>query len=93
MKNKKSKSLVLDNIMTEVDEQLSAIPTNDFDGSPIEESLQMDMLVDGITAIHFVDGIGRRHYPFNKTIATILVEDELECRQLEPTKEDIKNEK
>jgi hypothetical protein len=63
MKNKKSKSLVLDNIMTEVDEQLSAIPTNDFDGSPIEESLQMDMLVDGITAIHFVDGIGRRHYP------------------------------
>lgn len=93
MKNKKSKSLVLDNIMTEVDEQLSAIPTNDFDGSPIEESLQMDMLVDGITAIHFVDGIGRRHYPFNKTIATILVEDELECRQLEPTEEDIKNEK
>jgi hypothetical protein len=88
MKNKKSKSLILDNIMTEVDEQLSLVPTNDFDGSPIEDSLHMDMLVDGITAIHFVDGIGRKHYPFDKTVATILVEDELECRQLEPTEED-----
>ena len=67
MKNKKSKSLILDNIMTEVDEQLAAVPTADFDGSPIEDSLHMDMLVDGIAAIHFVDGIGRKHYPFNKT--------------------------
>jgi hypothetical protein len=89
MKNKKSKSLILDNIMTEVDEQLGAVPTADFDGSPIEDSLHMDMLVDGISAIHFVDGIGRKHYPFNKTVATILVEDELECRNLEPTLEDI----
>jgi|TARA_R100001480_G_scaffold153210_1_gene156050 hypothetical protein len=89
MKNKKSKSLILDNIMTEVDEQLSLVPTYDFDGSPIEDSLHMDMLVDGIAAIHFVDGIGRKHYPFNKTVATILVEDELECRNLEPTLEDI----
>lgn len=88
MKNKKSKSLILDNIMTEVDEQLSRVPTNDFDGSPIEDSLHMDMLIDGISAIHFVDGIGRKHYPFNKTIATILVEDELDCRKQEPTMED-----
>ena len=79
MKNKKSKSLILDNIMTEVDEQLSRVPTNDFDGSPIEDSLHMDMLIDGI---------GRKHYPFNKTIATILVEDELDCRKQEPTMED-----
>ena len=89
MKNKKSKSLIFDNITEELDKQLAAIPTNDFDGSPIEDSLQMDMLVDGISAIHFVDGINRKHYPFNKTIATILVEDELECRNLEPTSEDI----
>ena len=61
MKKQKSKSLVLDNIMSQVDEQ-------------------------------FVDGIGRKHYPFNKTIATILVEDELECRLQEPTPED-KNDK
>lgn len=89
MKNKKSKSLVFDNIIEEVDKQLAAIPTNDFDGSPIEESLQMDMLVDGISGIHFIDAINRKHYPFNKTIATILVEDELECRSQEPTEEDI----
>jgi hypothetical protein len=88
MQKRKSKSLVLDSIMTEVDEQLSLLPTNDFDGSPIQDSLHMDMYVDAIANTHFVDGIGRKHYPFNKTIATILVEDELECRNLEPTQED-----
>ena len=88
MQKRKSKSLVLDSIMTEVDEQLSLLPTNDFDGSPIQESLHMDMYVEAIANTHLVDGIGRKHYPFNKTIATILVEDELECRNLEPTQED-----
>jgi hypothetical protein len=88
MKNKKSKSLVLDSIITEVDEQLGLIPSHDFDGSPIEDSLHMDMYVDAIADIHFIDNIGRKHYPFNKTIATYLVEDELECRLNEPTEED-----
>ena len=72
MKKLKSKSLILDNIINEVDEQLSAVPTNYFDGTPIEDSLEMDMLVDGISSIHFVDGIGRKHYPFNKTVATMM---------------------
>ena len=49
----------------------------------------MDMYVDSISAIHFVDGLGRKHYPFNKTIATYLIEDEIQCRNLEPTSEDI----
>tara|TARA_R100001015_G_C4603640_1_gene158608 strand:+ start:575 stop:865 length:291 start_codon:yes stop_codon:yes gene_type:complete len=89
MKNKKSKSLILDNIITEVDEQLGLIPSHDFDGSPIEDSLHMDMYVDSITGIHFIDSLGRKHYPFNKTVATYLVEDELECRLNEPTMEDI----
>lgn len=74
--------------MAEVDEQLSLIPSNDFDGSPIEDSLHMDMYVDSIAGIHFTDGIGRKHYPFNKTIATILIEDELKGRYEEPTEED-----
>ena len=78
--------------MTEVDEQLALLPSNDFDGSPIEDSLHMDMYIDAIADVHFVDGIGRKHYPFNKTIATILVEDELECRLNKPTEED-KNDK
>ena len=43
MKKLKSKSLILDNIIDEVDEQLSAVPTNYFDGTPIEDSLEMDM--------------------------------------------------
>ena len=88
MKKQKSKSLKLDNIISEVDEQLSLIPSHDFDGSPIEDSLHMDMYVDAISEIHFTDGLGRKHYPFNKTIATYLVEDELDCRKNEPTEED-----
>ena len=92
MKKQKSKSLVLDNIMSQVDEQLSLIPSNDFDGSPIQDSLHLDMYIDSVSATHFVDGIGRKHYPFNKTIATILVEDELKCRRTKPTEED-KNDK
>ena len=41
MKKQKSKSLVLDNIMSQVDEQLSLIPSNDFDGGPIQDSLHL----------------------------------------------------
>lgn len=89
MKTIKSKSLILDNIITEVDEQLSLIPSHDWDGSPIEDSLHMDMYVDAIAGVHFIDGLGRKHYPFNKTMATILVEDELEGRNNQPTEEDI----
>ena len=88
MKNKKSKSQVFDSIMTQVDEQLGLIPSHDFDGSPIEDSLHMDMYVDSIAEIHFIDKINRKHYQFTKTVATYLVEDELECRLNEPTEED-----
>lgn len=88
MKNKKSKSLILDSIITEVDEQLGLIPSHDFDGSPIEDSLHMDMYVDAIANIHFIDKLDRKHYPFSKTVATYLVEDELECRLNKPTEED-----
>lgn len=88
MKNKKSKSLIFDNIIEQVDEQLGLIPTHDFDGSPINDSMHMDMYIDSVADIHFIDGINRKHYPFNKTVATILVEDELECRNQEPTEED-----
>ena len=89
MKTIKSKSLILNNIITEVDEQLSLMPSHDWDGSPIEDSLHMDMYVDAIAAVHFLDGLGRKHYPFNKTVATYLVEDELENRKNQPTEEDI----
>ena len=85
----KSKSPILNNIMTELDEQLAAIPSHDFDGTPIEDSLSLDMYIDGIANVNFVDDIKRRHYPISKTIATILVFDEIEERKNEPTKEDM----
>jgi hypothetical protein len=85
----KSKSLILKDIISDLDEQLAAIPSHDFDGAPIEDSMQFDTYIDGIANINFVDKIGRRHYPIDKTIATILVFDELEERKNQPTKEDI----
>ena len=87
----KSKSLILKDIISDLDQQLAAIPSHDFDGSPIEDSLQFDTYVDGIANVNFVDNIGRRHYPIDKTIATILVFDEIEERKNQPTKEDINN--
>ena len=48
--------------------------------------MHFDMYVDEIADVNFTDGLNRKHYPFDKTMATILLEDELECRQL--TKED-----
>lgn len=85
----KSKSLLFESIIDETDKQLAAIPTNEPDGSPTAQSLNLDMYIDSIANISFTDGINRKHYPFEKTIATILVEDELESRNLEPTMEDI----
>jgi|TARA_B100001939_G_scaffold298265_1_gene273194 hypothetical protein len=83
-----SKSLILENLINEIDTQLAAIPSHDHDGSPIEDSMSLDMYIDGVANINFVDGIGRKHYPINKTVATILVEDELKERQNQPTEED-----
>jgi len=86
MQKQKSKSQILETIFEQVDEQLALIPDSDWDGSIIQDSMHFDMYVDTIADVHFTDGLNRKHYPFNKTMATILLEDELECRQL--TKED-----
>jgi len=75
--------------MSEIDEQLASIPLHEADGTPIEDSMHLDMYIDGVANISFTDDIKRRHYPINKTIATILVFDEIEERKNEPTKEDI----
>ncbi len=86
----KSKSTLLENIITDLDEQLAAIPTHDFDGTPIEDSLHMDMLIDGVANISFSEDNGfRKHYPINRTIATLLVENELYERNNQPNEEDL----
>ena len=87
MQKQKSKSQILETIFAEVDEQLSLIH-NFLIGMALqyEDSMHFDMYVDTIADVHFTDGLNRKHYPFDKTMATILLEDELECRQL--TKEE-----
>jgi len=89
MKKQKSKSLILNQIITEADEKLAAIPDFDATGTPVEFTTDYDMYIDSIANIKFIEGENHIHYPFDKTIATLLVEDELEQRNNEPTKEDI----
>ena len=80
----KSNSSILNNIMTTVDEQLATIPSSEADGTPIEDSMNFEMYIDGITNISFKDKVGRQHHPFTKTVASILVFDELEERNNKP---------
>jgi hypothetical protein len=89
MKKQKSKSLILNQMMSDTDEKLAAIPEFDASGTPIEFTTDYDMYIDGIANIKFIEGDNHIHYPFDKTIATLLVEDELEQRNNEPTMEDI----
>ena len=86
----KPKSLILNNILSEASQQLGALPSCEADGTPIEDSIHFDMYVDGIANIYFQDALGKKHYPFNKTIALVLVEDELHQRKNQPTEEDKK---
>jgi hypothetical protein len=85
----KSKSPILKSIISEIDEQLASIPLHEADGTPIEDSMHLDMYIDGVANINFKDEINRKHYPVDKTLATILVFDEIETRKNEPTKEDM----
>jgi len=85
----KSKSPILKSIMSDIDEQLASIPLYEADGTPIEDSMHLDMYIDGVANISFTDDINRKHYPVDKTLATILVFDEIETRKNEPTKEDM----
>ena len=79
--------------MTTADEQLATIPSAEADGTPIEDSLNFEMYIDSVTNISFKDKAGKQHYPFTKTVATRLVEDELDERNNQPTEEDKLNDK
>jgi len=85
----KSKSLILKDIISQTDKQLAAIPEFDASGTPIEFTTEYDMYIDSVANIKFNEGENHIHYPFDKTIATLLVEDELQERKEEPTMEDI----
>lgn len=77
----KSKSSVLQNIISEVDQQLSAIPAHDWDGCPSQDSLEFDTWVDAIKDITVTDESGKVHKPFKECIAQILVHDEITNKQ------------
>ena len=51
----KSKSSLFHTIIERVDQQLASIPLNDAEGTPLEDSTDFDMHVDGIKEIKITD--------------------------------------
>ena len=77
----KSKSSLFNNIISQADDQLASIPLTDYHGTPLEDSLDFDMHVDGIKMIKVKDGEGHTLQPFSTLVATKLVYDELTERR------------
>ena len=77
----KSKSSLFHTIIERVDQQLASIPLTDAQGTPLEDSTDFDMYVDGIKGMKLTNAVGTVVYPFSTTIATQLVYDELAERR------------
>ena len=73
----KSKSSLFHTIIERVDQQLASIPLTDPQGTPLEDSTDFDMHVDGIKGLKLTNPIGVVIHPFSTSIATQLVFDEL----------------
>tara|TARA_R110000824_G_scaffold232752_1_gene420889 strand:+ start:1343 stop:1615 length:273 start_codon:yes stop_codon:yes gene_type:complete len=73
----KSKSSLFHTIIGKVDQQLASIPLHDSQGTPLEDSTDFDMHVDGIKGLKLTNPVGKIVHPFSTTIATELVYDEL----------------
>ena len=73
----KSKSSLFHTIIEKVDQQLASIPLHDSQGTPLEDSTDFDMHVDGIKGLKLTNPIGVVIHPFSTSIATQLVFDEL----------------
>ena len=79
--NLKSKSTLFHTIIKRVDQQLATIPLNDVEGSPMEDSTDLDMHIDAIKEMKLTNGKGDIIHPFSTAVATQLVYDELAERR------------
>ena len=77
----KSKSSLFNTIIEKVDQQLASIPLTDSQGTPLEDSTDFDMHVDGIKEMKLTNATGTIVHPFSTAIATQLVYDELAERR------------
>ena len=70
----KSKSSLWHNIIEQVDEQLSKIPSHDVDGTPLEDSLRFDDYKDSLKELKIKTEDNKEINPIH---TTILIEDYL----------------
>ena len=77
----KSKSPLLNTIISKVDDLLSKIPSLDQAGGSLEDSLDFDQYVDSIKELQLKDETGTNLHPFSTYVASRLVYDELAARR------------
>ena len=73
----KSKSTLFHTIIERVYQQLANTPLNDAEGSPMEDSTDLDMHIDAIKEMKLTNAKGDIIRPFSTAVATQLVYDEL----------------
>jgi hypothetical protein len=79
----KSKSSLWHNIIEQVDEQLSKIPSHDVDGTPLEDSIRFDDYKDSLKELKITTKENKEINPIHTTLANDLVYDELATRREE----------
>ena len=79
----KSKSSLFQDIITEVDQQLSLIPAHDSDGTQLEDSLSFDTHRDSLKELTVTTANDKKIQPIHTSLATDLVHDELATRREE----------
>ena len=79
----KSNSSLWNNIIEQVDEQLSKIPSHDVDGTPLEDSMHFDSCTDSLKELKITTEENKEITPIHTGLANDLVYDELATRRRE----------
>ena len=77
----KSKSSLFHTIIERIDQQLASVHLNDAEGSPMEDSTDLDMHIDAIKEMKITNAKRDVIHPFSTAVATQLVYDELTERR------------
>ncbi len=77
----KSTSPLFHSIIKNMDDTLSSIPVMDHEGCDTEDSMSFDSYISAIENCNVKDKDGRYHYPANKTLAIVLLYDEVKSKR------------
>jgi len=77
----KSKSAILKDIISKVDQVLSGLPTNDYTGAPIEDSYEFGRYQSDLKKLFYVTQNGEHKTFLSDEMARDLIHDELFARE------------